>query len=170
MSIKDLLLKFSIMYAVPLIILSILVNLFGIKTGISFIIAVIFAGCAFWACLAFGEKNRRFFSLGEAVVAASSIAGIDFILLLLFALVPALSSPIKIVMSVFVFESALIVIIHCFIIYFAALFAKKQLLKKRVISDVKDPDEEPELDPLSKNIHDIGEKYANWLSKNKRRL
>ena len=168
MSIKDLLLRFTIIYAIPLIILRLIVSFFVIQTGSSFIIAVIFAGCVFWACLAFGEKNRRFFSMGEAVVTALCIAGIDFILLLLFAVVPALLSPYKAVMSVFVFESALIVVIHCFIIYFTALFAKKQLLKKRVISDVKDPDEEP--DPLSKKIYDLGEKYANWLSKNKRRL
>ena len=167
MSVKELLLRFSIFYTPPLIAIGFAVGYFGIKTGDVIASTVFFMGCAYCVCWSFGKKNGRYFSIREAVVVVLGLLGIDFVLQLLIVAVPIALSPFTLIASVLVFQAALIVFLHCFILYFSAFLAKKQLLKKGLISDKMVSEDEPE--NLGEYIYELKEKYADPLFKKKKR-
>ena len=167
MSIKELLLKFSILYAVPLIAIGFATSYFGIRTGNFFIGTALFTGCVFLACWSFGKKNRRFFTITETITATFRLAGIDFVLLLLVAWIPIALSPFPIIVSVLLFEAGLVVILHCLIMFFTAFLTKKQLLKKGLISDKELSEDEP--NNLGEYLYDLQEKYSDRLSKKKKK-
>jgi hypothetical protein len=104
-------------------------SLFGVKSN-SGVNTGILIGAVFWPCLAFGEKNGRYFTPKEKIRVIWGMIAIDFVLQLSVALpilIPAKSLPI----AAFLAGITFVMILHALAIYFSVWYAGKLFAKQQ---------------------------------------
>ena len=95
--------------------------------------ASVLMSAVFWPCLAFGEKNGRYFAPEEKVRVVWGMIAIDLVLQLAVAL-PMLASGKSLPLAALLTGIAFVMVIHALEIYFSVwcsgnLFAKQQAQK-----------------------------------------
>ncbi len=134
MSLLGLFLRFSIVYLLLNIAISIVLNLLAIKSNSGAVVATLF-GATMYACLVFGKKNNRFFTKKEKTSAVLGFAFINILMQLLFTLLllTALSKPLS--STILLFTLGITIIVHTPIIYFFIGRTKKTLIRQGIITD-----------------------------------
>jgi hypothetical protein len=133
MSIKGVLLRFFLLYAVLIIVAGLVMNHFGIKQNTGVNIGIL-AGCVFWVCSAFGKNNGRYFSGTEKTAVVLGLVAIDVSLQLLFGAAALSQSSAGFSAGALTFAVGFVGVLHAIAIYFFVGIAKKPLIKQGVIS------------------------------------
>jgi hypothetical protein len=104
-------------------------GLVGVKPN-SGVNAGVLIGAVFWPCLAFGEKNGRYFAPAEKVRVVWGMIAIDLVLQLLVAL-PVLASGKSLPLAALLAGTAFVMALHALAIYFSVWYAGKLFAKQQ---------------------------------------
>ncbi len=132
MTITGVLCRFAALYVASVIVVSLIVNYFGIRGGSGVNIAIL-AGCVMYVCNAFGKANKRYFSGPEKAKVVFGIILIDIGLQLLFGYVAvSLSASGDDFVRGLLIAVALAGTLHVIAIYVFVSMTKKLLVKQGI--------------------------------------
>lgn len=132
MTVKGVLLRFFVIYAVLLITAGVIMKYFSIKAAFGVDFGILF-GSVGWVCFAFGKKNSRCFTNSEKIAVIIGCVLID----LLVQAVPTLAALSKLssdAINPAFFLIGLTILSHAFVIFWSVSSQKRWLLKKGIIS------------------------------------
>jgi hypothetical protein len=127
MSIKEVLLRFLLLYTVLIVAAGSLIHHFGITQILGVNIGIL-AGCVSWVCYEFVKRNGRYFSKREKKTVVLGLAAINITLQFLFTASALSQSPTGISAMALIFPVAFISCLQTIVIYFLVCSAKKLLI------------------------------------------
>lgn len=138
MKISGVFIRFLAAYIGLLIVLVVGFSIVGAKPN-SGVNAGVLIGAVFWPCLAFGEKNARYFTASEKVRVVWGMIAIDLVVQVLGTL-PLLGAGKPLPISALLAGLAFVMVLHALAIYFSVgyagkLFAKQQAKKLAKTAD-----------------------------------
>lgn len=132
MSISGVLSRFFAVYVVLMICAAVAFPLFGITSNAGVNVGILI-GAVMWPCIAFGKKNKRYFTVSEKSKVVWGMIGINLLLQLLVS-GAALATEGKLSVSALAFALVFVGVLHSLAIaYFVGSAGKNldKLLKKQ---------------------------------------
>lgn len=131
MTVKGVVARFLITYILLLVAIGQILHWIGIRSNEAMFIGMLI-GSTLWPCMAFGWRNRRYFTSGEQRLTIAILLLIDICIQVLFGNVPLPGmSGLSLLDSLARF--GLLLILHAAVIAFFVNFAGKQLVKQGVL-------------------------------------
>lgn len=132
MTITGLLLRFFLGYVGLLAGASLTLGYLGIKGG-SWINTGVLIGMVYWVCMSFGQKNKRYFTQQEKVIAVVGMLAIDVMLQLLISLAVFSEKQSTVGAGPIIFAVGFVGFLHAVVIYYFVSSSRKIMIKQNII-------------------------------------
>jgi hypothetical protein len=126
MSIAGVLVRFVLAYVLLMVAAGVVMNLLGIKSNSGVNVGILI-GATLWPCMAFGQKNGRYFTPSEKTVVVLGMIAIDLALQLVVLLAMGGKMNSKVLLGALAFVGAL----HAIGIYVVVGWGSRMLEKQQ---------------------------------------